>query len=34
MADIVESLFGLTPIRQQVDLYNRAQDLDLVTLIG
>ena len=34
MADIVESLFGLTPIRQQVDLYNRAQDLDLGTLIG
>lgn len=34
MADIVESLFGLAPIRQQVDLYNRAQDLDLGTLMG
>lgn len=34
MADIVESLFGLTPINKQVDLYNRGQDLDLGTLIG
>lgn len=34
MADIVSSLFGLTPIRQEAELINRAQDLDLGTLIG
>lgn len=34
MADIVTSLFGLTPLRQEAEMFNRAQDLDLGTLIG
>jgi hypothetical protein len=34
MADIVTSLFGLTPIREQAELTSRARDLDLGTLIG
>lgn len=34
MADIVTSLFGLAPIRQEAEMAARARDLDLGTLIG
>jgi hypothetical protein len=34
MADIVSSLFGLSPIRQEAEMASRARDLDIGTLIG
>lgn len=34
MADIVSSLFGLSPIRQEAEMAARARDLDLGTLYG